>query len=159
MNEPISDICASSGFANILILKEVLTGLMIGKRHFTGVSVQIVLVDPSRTVRRIVCDLIQHGDYQVRSLSDGDEALAYIKANPEVRALITSAELASMSGIDLCRQARALAGSRRPLYILLMSRATNTIDWFRLWTMVLMILFASHRLLRSCVPDSEQPTA
>lgn len=82
---------------------------------------QIVLVDPSRTVRRIVCDLIQQGDYQVCPLSDGDEALAYIKANPEVRALLTSVELASMSGIDLCKQARALAGGRRPLYVLLMS--------------------------------------
>jgi two-component system, cell cycle response regulator len=83
--------------------------------------VQIVLVDPSRTVRRIVCDLIQQGGYQVCPLSDGDEALAYIKANPEVRALITSVELASMSGVDLCKQARALAGGRRPLYVLLMS--------------------------------------
>jgi two-component system, cell cycle response regulator len=83
--------------------------------------VQIALVDPSRTVRRIVCDLIQQGDYQIYPFSDGDEALSYIKAHPEVRALITSAELASMSGVDLCRQARALAGNRRPLYILLMS--------------------------------------
>ena len=82
---------------------------------------QIVLVDPSRTVRRIVCGLIQQGGYQVFPLSDGDEALAYIKANPEVRALITSVELASMSGVDLCKQARALAGGRRPLYVLLMS--------------------------------------
>jgi len=88
---------------------------------FTEASVQIVLVDPSRTVRRIVSDLIEQGGYQVCPLSDGDEALAYIKANPEVRALITCAELASMSGIELCRQARALAGGRRPLYILLMS--------------------------------------
>ena len=82
---------------------------------------QIVLVDPSRTVRRIVTDLIRLGDHQVFPLSDGDEALAHIKANPEVRALITSAELATMSGVDLCRQARAFAGGRRPLYILLMS--------------------------------------
>jgi two-component system cell cycle response regulator len=82
---------------------------------------QIVLVDPSRTVRRIVIDLIRLEDHQVFPLSDGDEALAHIKANPEVRALITSAELASMSGVDLCRQARAFAGGRRPLYILLMS--------------------------------------
>jgi diguanylate cyclase (GGDEF)-like protein len=82
---------------------------------------QIVLVDPSRTVRRIVSDLIQAGTHQVCSLSDGAEALAYIEANPDVRALITSAELPSMSGIELCSHARALAGSRRPLYILLMS--------------------------------------
>lgn len=82
---------------------------------------QIALVDPSRTVRRIVGDLIRHEGHQVCPLSDGDEALAYIKANQEARALITCVELASMSGIDLCRQARAIAGNRRPLYILLMS--------------------------------------
>jgi two-component system cell cycle response regulator len=88
---------------------------------FAGYPVQIVLVDPSRIVRRIVTDLIRQGDHEVFPLSDGDEALAHIKTNPEVRALITAAELATMSGVDLCRQARALAGSRRPLYILLMS--------------------------------------
>ena len=44
-----------------------------------------------------------------------------MKNNPEVRALMTSAELPTMSGIDLFRSARALAGIRRPLYILLMS--------------------------------------
>lgn len=82
---------------------------------------QIVLVDPSRTVRRIVGDLIRQGGNEICPLSSADEALTYIKNNPEVRALITSAELESMSGIELCRQARALAGSRRPLYILLMS--------------------------------------
>ncbi|MDO8878488.1 MAG: diguanylate cyclase [Pseudolabrys sp.] len=82
---------------------------------------QIVLVDPSRTVRRIVGELIQQGGNEICPLSNGDEALTYIKNNPEVRALITCAELETMSGIELCRQARALVGSRRPLYILLMS--------------------------------------
>lgn len=82
---------------------------------------KIVLVDPSRTVRRIVGDLIQQAGYEVCPLSDGDEALTYIKSNLDVRALITCAELPTMSGIDLCRQARASAGSHRPLYILLMS--------------------------------------
>ncbi len=82
---------------------------------------RIVLVDPSRTVRKIVTDLIQQGGNEVIPLSDGNEALAYIKSDPEVRALITCAELASMSGVELCKQARALVGSQRPLYILLMS--------------------------------------
>jgi two-component system cell cycle response regulator len=82
---------------------------------------RIVLVDPSRTVRRIVTDLIQQSGNDVCPLSDGDEALAYIKSDPEVRALITCAELASMSGVELCKRARALVGSQRPLYILLMS--------------------------------------
>ena len=103
------------------IRKEYLNRMRDKQFHPTGVVVQIVLVDPSRTVRRIVSDLIQQGGNEVCPLSNGDEALAFIKTNPDVRALITCAELPSMSGIDLCREARALAGSRRPLYILLMS--------------------------------------
>jgi two-component system cell cycle response regulator len=83
--------------------------------------VKIVIVDPSRTVRRIVGDLIEQAGYEVCPLCNGDEALTFIKNNLEVRALITCAELPTISGIDLCREARALAGSRRPLYILLMS--------------------------------------
>lgn len=82
---------------------------------------RIVLVDPSRTVRKIVTDLIQQGGNEVCPVSDGNEALTYIKNDPEVRALITCAELASMSGVELCKRARALVGSQRPLYILLMS--------------------------------------
>ena len=82
---------------------------------------RVVLVDPSRTVRQIVADLIQQGGNEICALSDADEALAYIRNNPDVRALITCAELASMSGVELCKQARALTGNQRPLYILLMS--------------------------------------
>ena len=82
---------------------------------------RIVLVDPSRTVRRIVTDLVQHWKHEVRSFSDGAEALAYIQHDNAVRAVITSAELPSMSGVELCVQARAFSGNRRPLYIILMS--------------------------------------
>jgi diguanylate cyclase (GGDEF)-like protein len=82
---------------------------------------QIVLVDPSRTVRRIVTDLVQHWEYDVYPFSDGAEALAYIQQNEGVRVLITSAELPTMSGVELCRRARALLANRRPLYIIMMS--------------------------------------
>jgi two-component system, cell cycle response regulator len=82
---------------------------------------RIVLVDPSRTVRRIVTDLVQQWGYEVRPFSDGAEALACIQQDDNVRALITSAELPSMSGVELCVQARAFLGNRRPLYIVMMS--------------------------------------
>jgi diguanylate cyclase (GGDEF)-like protein len=82
---------------------------------------RIVLVDPSRTVRRIVTDLVQQWKHEVHSFSDGAEALAYIQQDDAVRAVITSAELPSMSGVDLCVKARAFSGNRRPLYIILMS--------------------------------------
>jgi len=82
---------------------------------------QIVLVDPSRTVRRIVTDLVQQWKYDVRPFSDGAEAFSFVQQNDSVRVLITSAELPSMSGVELCVRVRALLGNRRPLYIIIMS--------------------------------------
>jgi diguanylate cyclase (GGDEF)-like protein len=82
---------------------------------------QIVLVDPSRTVRRIVTDLVQQCNYTVCPFSDGTEALSFIQKDEQVRVLLTSAELPSMSGLDLCVRARSLVGNRRPLYIIMMS--------------------------------------
>jgi two-component system cell cycle response regulator len=82
---------------------------------------RIVVADPSRTVLKIVTRLLEGGRHEVRAFEDGKTALDHIQTDPEVRALITSAELPSLSGIELCGQARQLASSRRPLYILLMS--------------------------------------
>ena len=82
---------------------------------------QIVLVDPSRTVRRIVTDLVQQWKYDVRPFSDGVEAFSFVQQNDSVRVLITSAELPSMPGVELCFRVRALLGNRRPLYIIIMS--------------------------------------
>src|SRR5674476_1507243 len=82
---------------------------------------QIVLVDPSRTVRRIVTDLVQQWNYDVCPFSDGTEALSYIQQNESVRVLLTSAELPSLAGVELCVRVRALLENRRPLYIIMMS--------------------------------------
>jgi two-component system cell cycle response regulator len=82
---------------------------------------RIVLVDPSRTVHRIVSKLVEPDHHDVKSFTDGREALEYIKKDPDVRALITSSEPGSIAGVELCAAARALANDDRPLYILLMS--------------------------------------
>jgi diguanylate cyclase (GGDEF)-like protein len=82
---------------------------------------RVALVDSSRTVLHIVTDLISQGGHVVRPFTDGREALDHLKADAEVRALITSTTPHSLSGVELCSKARALAGHRRPLYILLMS--------------------------------------
>ncbi|HWP27691.1 MAG TPA: diguanylate cyclase [Xanthobacteraceae bacterium] len=82
---------------------------------------RIVLVDPSRTVHRIVTRLVEPDHHDVKPFTDARAALEYIKKDPEVRALITSSEPGSMTGVELCAAARALANDDRPLYILLMS--------------------------------------
>jgi diguanylate cyclase (GGDEF)-like protein len=86
---------------------------------------RIALVDPSRTVLRIVKTLLESGGHAVHPFTDGSVALGFIQEEMDVRALITSAEPISISGIRLCAQARKLAGSRRPLYIILMSSIDN----------------------------------
>jgi diguanylate cyclase (GGDEF)-like protein len=81
----------------------------------------VVLVDPSRTVLRIVMGLLEGGDHGVHPFTDAQQALDYTKSDPTVQALITSAELTSMSGLELCRQARKVASCGRPIYVILMS--------------------------------------
>jgi two-component system cell cycle response regulator len=82
---------------------------------------RIALVEPSRTVQRIVTGIIEPWGHEVRTFMDAPEALACLRAERDVCVLITSAELVSTSGVQLVSDARALAGAQRPLYIVLMS--------------------------------------
>ena len=81
----------------------------------------IVLVDPSRTMRSAVARMLAAAGHDVIALGDEREALARIEADPSIEALITSADLNTMSGVELCWEARLLSSRRRPLYVLMMS--------------------------------------
>src|SRR4051794_16446747 len=82
---------------------------------------RIVLVDPSRTMRLFVSRLLEARGHEVLPFADGAEALACMRRDIEVSALITSGELGSMSGLELCWETRVLAGRDRPIYVILMS--------------------------------------
>src|SRR5947207_159477 len=82
---------------------------------------RVVLVDPSRTVLKFVSRLLEARDHEVRPFTDGQAALDYIKSDLSVGALISSSELLTMSGIELCWEARALTTHNRQIYLLLMS--------------------------------------
>jgi diguanylate cyclase (GGDEF)-like protein len=82
---------------------------------------RVVVVDPSRTVLKAVSRLLARDGHEVSTFVDGPEALAYIKSDPAVGALIASAELTTMPGIELCWETRLLAGRERAIYIILMS--------------------------------------
>lgn len=81
---------------------------------------RVVVVDPSRTVLKFVARMLEAGGHEVCPFIDANQAIAHIEADTNVGALITSAELFSMAGVDLCWKAR-LAVGRRPLYIIMMS--------------------------------------
>ena len=82
---------------------------------------RIALVEPSRTVWRIITGIIEPWGHEICPFVDAPEALEFLRSEKNVRALISSTELASTSGIQLVSDARALAAARRPLYIILMS--------------------------------------
>ena len=82
---------------------------------------RIALIEPSRTIQRIVAGIIEPWGHEVHSFMDAPEGLAFLQAEKDVRTVISSVELGSMSGIQLAGEARALAGVERPLYIILMS--------------------------------------
>jgi diguanylate cyclase (GGDEF)-like protein len=82
---------------------------------------QIVLVDGSRVVLKIVTGLLNARGHTVHAFSDGQEALAFINSNAQIDTLITSAELPSISGVEMCWQACLLSSMRRPIYIIMMS--------------------------------------
>jgi len=82
---------------------------------------RIALVDPSRTTRLIVTRMLEARDHEVASFADEREALRQIKIDQRIDALITSAQLAHMSGLELCWETRLLATHRRPIYVLMMS--------------------------------------
>lgn len=82
---------------------------------------RIALVDPSRTTRLIVSRMLEARDHEVVSFADEREALQQIEIDLRIDALITSAELQHMSGLELCWETRLIATHRRPIYVLMMS--------------------------------------
>jgi diguanylate cyclase (GGDEF)-like protein len=86
---------------------------------------RVVLVDPSRTMRLFVRRLLEARDHEVLPFADGRDALACLRENDDVAALVTSVELDGISGLELCWEARVLAGRDRPIYVILMSSSID----------------------------------
>jgi two-component system cell cycle response regulator len=82
---------------------------------------RVVLVDPSRSVLNSVSRLLEARGHDVRPFTDEGEALDCIRLDLEVDALITNAELTTMSGLEVCWEARLLTTTRRQIYVILMS--------------------------------------
>ena len=87
---------------------------------------RIVLVDPSRLTVRIISALLEARGHAVEVATDGREALALLTTDPDIDTLITAIELPSLSGFELCWEARLLSTARqRPLYVIVMSSSAD----------------------------------
>jgi len=77
-------------------------------------------------MRLFVMRLLEAGGHLVTTCATGAEALATMREDSEITALITSGELDSdMSGLELCWETRVLAGRDRPIYVILMSSSID----------------------------------
>jgi two-component system, cell cycle response regulator len=86
---------------------------------------RIALVDPSRAVQKALTDMIGQSEHDVLAFCEGRAALDCLSTDINVRVLLTSVQLADISGIELCATARKLAGSHRPLFIGVMSSTSD----------------------------------
>lgn len=88
-------------------------------------AMRIALVDPSRAVQKAMIEMIGQSEHDVLAFCEGRPALNCLCTDINVRALLTSVQLGDISGIELCAAARKLAGSRRPLFIGVMSSTSD----------------------------------
>ena len=88
---------------------------------------RIVLVESGVKARGGLARLPEARGHELFSFEDGREALAKIAADPDVDAVITSAHTRSMSGVELCWEARLLAGRLRAIYILFIAPTDDEI--------------------------------
>jgi diguanylate cyclase (GGDEF)-like protein len=86
---------------------------------------RVVLVEPHPAAAEVVGRMLEARDHEVHTFADGYEALACVKSDPDIAAVITAAEPRSMTGLELCWETRLIAGSQRPIYVILMSGSTS----------------------------------
>lgn len=82
---------------------------------------RIMLVDASRVTLKLLAKTLLESRHDVVAFSDGSEALNYLQSGAEIDLLMTSFEIPGVSGIQLCWEARLIASSGRPLYVIAMS--------------------------------------
>lgn len=81
----------------------------------------IALVESSRETQESIAPLLSAEGHEVLSCTDASDALARLKSDAQIIALIAGAELSPVSAVELCRETRLLVGWQRALYVLLMS--------------------------------------
>ncbi|GGF60946.1 hypothetical protein GCM10007301_20910 [Azorhizobium oxalatiphilum] len=82
---------------------------------------RIVLVDASRVTLKLMTKMLTDSGHEVVSFSDGAEALTYMHEGDEFDLLITSFEVPSVPGIQLCWEGRLITNGGRPIYVIAMS--------------------------------------
>lgn len=86
---------------------------------------RILLAEPSRIGRAIISQMLEGGGHSILACESAEAALAELERDETIDVLITAIEFIGMSGLELCWQARLLAGASRPLFIVVLSASSD----------------------------------
>lgn len=82
---------------------------------------RVLLAEPTRIGRTIVSGMLAQEGYTLIPVDSAEAALEALQSDEEIDVLITAIEFATMSGLELCWEARLHADSGRPLYVIVLS--------------------------------------
>jgi two-component system cell cycle response regulator len=88
--------------------------------------VNVVVVESSRVMARGVANLLAQRGHASALFTDSVEALAHVRANEDVDAVLTGLETTPLDGFETCWALRLIANAGRPLYVIAMSSLAHT---------------------------------
>jgi two-component system OmpR family response regulator len=70
---------------------------------------RILVCDDDGELRRLLCDLLQDNNYAVTTAADGRELSRQLRSNPDADLVILDVMLPGASGLEICRDLRAVS--------------------------------------------------
>lgn len=86
---------------------------------------RIVIAEPSAIGRRILKAIVEPDGHDVICAGDADVALDFIRSGADYDILITAIEFATMSGFELCWEAKLAMADNRPVYVIVLSSSRD----------------------------------
>ncbi len=87
---------------------------------------KVVVVESSRVMARGVASLLAQRGHETVIFTDSGEALAFVRADEKVDAVLTGLETSPLDGFETCWALRLIANAGRPLCVIAMSSLAHT---------------------------------
>jgi len=81
--------------------------ISVVRRIHANIGLKALIVDDSKTVRSVVSGLMRTQQLTALEAKNGVEALEVLKANPDVRVVVTDYDMPEMDGMNLIKKIRA----------------------------------------------------
>jgi two-component system chemotaxis response regulator CheY len=85
---------------------------------------QILVVDDSSTVRNEVCDFLKQNGLQVVGAVDGKDGLAKLKADGQIKLVVSDVNMPNMDGLTMAEKIRSELGNSSVNIIMLTTENT-----------------------------------